>query len=119
MQLADVLDVSADELLRPSPKRSSPVQACSQGDALYRAFTRPVESNGVAVDVNVLRRKVLDAWSIWQTSATRYSQLSPELPALVTEVERALRSHRTDSTPAERKETHTPARRLDCGGSPG
>lgn len=104
MQLAEVLDVSADELLRPSPKRSSPVQASPQGDALYRAFTRPAASDGVAVDVKVLRRKVLDAWSTWQTSATRYSQLSPKLPALVTEVERALRSRRTDSSPAERKE---------------
>ncbi|GGU47116.1 helix-turn-helix domain-containing protein [Lentzea flava] len=90
-QLADVLGVSADELLHSSTKRKASARSDSAGDALYRAFTRPLGSDGAAVDVKVLRRNVLSAWQTWQTSATRYSQLAPELPELVIQTERALR----------------------------
>jgi hypothetical protein len=102
-QLADVLGVSTDELLYSSTKREASIRSDSAGDALYRAFTRPLGSDGAAVDVKVLRRNVLSAWKTWQTSATRYSRLAPELPALVIETERALRGG-ADVSAAERRE---------------
>lgn len=102
-QLADVLGVSADELLHSSTKRETSARPDSAGDALYRAFTRPLGSDGAAVDVKVLRRNVLSAWQIWQTSATRYSRLTPELPALVIDAEQALRGD-ADVSAAERRE---------------
>lgn len=102
-QLAEVLNVSADELLSSSSKREAPTRPRPAGDALYRALTRPLASDVAAVDVKTLRRNVLDAWKTWQTSATRYSQLAPELPALVVDTEQALRSGANGSA-ADRRE---------------
>ncbi len=85
-QLAEVLNVSADELLSSTAKREVSTRSGSAGDALYRAFTRPlVSDSGAVIDVKALRCSVLLAWETWQTSATRYSKLAPELPALVVE----------------------------------
>lgn len=102
-QLAEVLNVSADELLSSSSKREAPTRPRPAGDALYRALTRPLASDVAAVDVKTLRRNVLDAWKTWQTSATRYSQLAPELPALVADTEHALRSG-VNGSAADRRE---------------
>jgi hypothetical protein len=43
--LADVLGVSADELLHSSTKREASARPGPKGDALYRAFTRPLRSD--------------------------------------------------------------------------
>lgn len=103
-QLAEVLNVSADELLNSTAKREVSTRSGSAGDALHRAFTRPLASDGRAViDVKALRCNVFSAWETWQTSATRYSQLTPELPALVVETERSLRSG-GDVSAADRRE---------------
>lgn len=102
-QLAEVLNVSADELLSSTSTRKTSTRPEPAGDALYRAFTRPVASDAVAIDLKALRRNVLDAWQTWQTSATRYSQLAPELPALVTEAEQALRDHANGSAADQRE----------------
>ncbi|MCP2247695.1 helix-turn-helix domain-containing protein [Lentzea aerocolonigenes] len=102
-QLAEVLNVSADELLSSSSKREAPTRPRPAGDALYRALTSPLASDVAAVDVRTLRRNVLDAWKTWQTSAMRYSQLAPELPALVVDTEQALRSGANGSA-ADRRE---------------
>ncbi|MFC3891626.1 helix-turn-helix domain-containing protein [Lentzea rhizosphaerae] len=103
-QLADVLNVSADELLSSTVKRETPARSGSAGDALYRAFTRPLVSDGGAnFDAKALRCNILSAWETWQTSATRYSQLTLELPALVVEAEQALRGGGNLSA-AERRE---------------
>lgn len=103
-QLAEVLNVSADELLRSTSKRDDTARPSTAGEALYRAFTRPsTPSDGAAVDLKTLRCNVLSAWETWQTSATRYSELTPELPALVVETEQALRGG-GDLSAAERRE---------------
>ncbi|MEU3649431.1 helix-turn-helix transcriptional regulator [Lentzea sp. NPDC034063] len=102
-QLAEVLNVSADELLSSSPKRGASTRPGAAGDALYRAFTRPLPPDAVAFDVKALQRNIFGAWQTWQTSATRYSELTPDLPALVVETEQALRNT-ANSSAADRRE---------------
>ncbi|WP_394615249.1 helix-turn-helix domain-containing protein [Lentzea sp. JNUCC 0626] len=102
-QLAEVLHVSADELLSSSPKRGASTRPGAAGDALYRAFTRPLPPDAAAVDLKALQHNIFGAWQTWQTSATRYSELTPDLPALVVETEQALRSA-ANSSAADRRE---------------
>lgn len=103
-QLAEVLNVSADELLSSTARRENTARPSAAGEALYRASTRPLTpGDGTAVDLKALRCNVLSAWETWQTSATRYSELTPELPALVAETEQALRGG-GDLSAAERRE---------------
>lgn len=91
-QLAEVLGVSAGELLGDSPAREPQRTKASAGEAIYRALINPMPANGAALDVAELRRRVLDAWQTWQTSPRRYSQLTTRLPGLIADVESATRS---------------------------
>ncbi|MEV6648680.1 helix-turn-helix transcriptional regulator [Amycolatopsis sp. NPDC051371] len=88
-QLAEVLRVEPGDLLsnRPAPKarRTSSVTA----DAIYRAMTAPAAVR--PSPVRELGRRVCEAWSAWQTSGHRYSELTTDLPELIAATEATIR----------------------------
>lgn len=52
-----------------------------------------------------LRERVEQAWEMWQSSPTRYTEAAAILPALIGDVEHAVRIHRRGTDPAARRET--------------
>jgi transcriptional regulator with XRE-family HTH domain len=52
-----------------------------------------------------LRERVEDAWRIWQTSPTRFTDAEGLLPALISDVEHAVRARRIGSDVRARRET--------------
>ncbi|MCZ1012286.1 helix-turn-helix domain-containing protein [Streptomyces lydicus] len=52
----------------------------------------------------ILRERVEGAWRTWQTSPERYTDIEPILPALVTDVEHAVRGYRVGSDGAARRD---------------
>jgi transcriptional regulator with XRE-family HTH domain len=57
-----------------------------------------------AVEPADLRVRVEDAWRIWQTSKTRFTEAEPLLPDLIADVEHADRAHRSGRDPQARRE---------------
>ncbi|MDF2270283.1 helix-turn-helix transcriptional regulator [Streptomyces coacervatus] len=55
-------------------------------------------------DAAELRERVGEAWGIWQSSRTRFTEAAEILPDLITEVELAVRAHRTGNDAAARRE---------------
>ncbi|MEV5941069.1 helix-turn-helix domain-containing protein [Streptomyces sp. NPDC051994] len=51
-----------------------------------------------------LRERVEQAWRIWQSSAARFTDIGAVLPALIEDVEHAVRVHRAGNDPAARRE---------------
>ncbi|MGH3931389.1 MAG: helix-turn-helix domain-containing protein [Pseudonocardiaceae bacterium] len=94
-KLAEVLRVPLAELFPPHPTPRPPRQACAAGDAIYHALTNPRTEIKVATSPADLRRDVVSAWEIWQTSPYRYSLLTNRLPLLVERAEAALRASAT------------------------
>lgn len=91
-QLADVLGVSAGELLGGQPTRDIARVKSAAGDAIYQALTSPIPACEDPPELPILRRRVHDAWATWQTSPRRYSQLTTRLPALIADTEWAVRA---------------------------
>ncbi|PJN00236.1 transcriptional regulator [Streptomyces sp. CB01201] len=60
--------------------------------------------SGEPVESAVLRERVERAWRIWQTSTTRFTGIAVVLPALIVDVEHAVRVHRDGSDPAARRD---------------
>lgn len=52
-----------------------------------------------------LRDRVENLWRIWQTSPARFTEAEVLLPALIGDVETAVRAHRYGNDPIERRET--------------
>ena len=90
-QLAVVLKVSIGELLGGQPEREAKHSKAAASDAIYRALTSPIMTNDEPPNLRKLRRGVQEAWRIWQTSPYRYSQLTQQLPALIIDIEAAVR----------------------------
>ncbi|WP_370939299.1 helix-turn-helix domain-containing protein [Amycolatopsis sp. cg13] len=88
-QLSEVLRVEPGDLLsnRPasSPERTSSITA----DAIYHAMTAPAAVN--PAPIGELGRQVHEAWSAWQTSGHRYSELTTDLPELIAATEATIR----------------------------
>lgn len=90
-QLADVLRVSPGELLGSHAAAENTRIKTAAGDAIYRALTSPPPLADRPPAMPALRRRVNEAWSTWQTSPHRYSQLTERLPALIADTEHAVR----------------------------
>lgn len=100
VQLAAVLRAPLGNLVgEPTPqiKRTRP---SPYGDILYRALTQPTATYDPP-PVADLCRQVDAAWRTWQTSPHRYSQVTTQLPGLITGVTVAERQHQ-----AERRAAH-------------
>lgn len=91
VQLAEVLGVSAGELIDQQHHRDARQCKTATGDAICRALTAPTAVAGEPLSAPELRRRVHTAWETWQTSPYRYRKLSVQLPMLITDTERALR----------------------------
>lgn len=102
-QLAQVLGVSVGELLGEQPTRDTVRVKSAAGDTICQALTGPLSHCAEPPPFPVLRRHVHDAWSIWQTSPHRYSQLIVRLPGLIADTEHAVRTvSASDQTDAQR-----------------
>lgn len=89
--LADVLGVTAGELLGGLPNPGPPPAKGSAGDAIYQALTSRSLIEDDPAPLPILRRRVHDAWATWQSSPQRYTKVTMLLPDLIADVERALR----------------------------
>ena len=68
------------------------------GDRLWRALTRSVDMSVEPVALGQLVERVGQAWRIWQSSPTRYTQVGMVLDELVPDVERAVAAATGTST---------------------
>lgn len=92
MALADALGVTVNDLLHGADDRPGQPTQPASGDDLHRALTVPQVPDSPA-DLDHLGQQVRAAWSTWQTSPTRYSELDAELPALIVQAEHAITRH--------------------------
>jgi transcriptional regulator with XRE-family HTH domain len=96
-QLAEVLRVPVGELLGGEPEREPQRGKAAAGEAIYQALTNALSANdGGPPDLPKLRRRVLNAWEAWQSSPRRYSHLTAQLPALIADIEVAVRTGPVD-----------------------
>jgi len=91
-RLAEVLGVSVAELLTPEPAKSQP-ESTTAGAAIFRAMTIPAPSRPEPPPLSELHERIGHAWQAWQTSPRRYSQLTDQLPQLITDTELVVRAH--------------------------
>jgi transcriptional regulator with XRE-family HTH domain len=102
-QLANVLGVSAGELLGCQRTHDTARMKSAAGDAIYKALTGLLPPCDEPLALPVLRQRVHDAWLTWQTSRHRYSELTDRLPALTIDTEHAVRAAgRPDNASAAR-----------------
>lgn len=91
--LARALDRSPAALVNDSAgPRSAPAHPRAAGEDLQRAMTLPAPVSEDPMPLADLRCQIDEAWNLWQSSPTRYSQVGNVLGQLITEVERALRA---------------------------
>lgn len=101
-RFSKILGVRVSELLGESAtehdERVHPV-----GYAVQRALMSYSGADG-SPDLVSLRGRVDAAWSIWQGSAHRYTEVSEVLPGLITDVQAAQRGMAHGSSSSERRE---------------
>lgn len=96
-RFAKILDVNVSVLLGEPESRQEPVSHPA-GAAVQRALTTYADADGPA-DLAALRSRVDAAWTIWQGSPRRYTEITGLLPDLVTGVQAAQRGAARASTP--------------------
>ncbi|MFM9499849.1 helix-turn-helix domain-containing protein [Streptomyces galilaeus] len=103
-RLAAELGVPVAALFTEAPA-DEPAAPVSTAPAIARAlmgYAPP--ASAAALSPAQLRERVESAWCIWQSSKTRFTEIADVLPALITDVERAARVHRSGGDPAPRRE---------------
>ncbi|WP_103343820.1 helix-turn-helix domain-containing protein [Amycolatopsis sp. CA-126428] len=88
-QLAEVLRIKPGDLLSAEPIAAPRRASNAAGDAIYRAMTAPTTAGPARV--SDLGRQVCEAWSTWQTSGHRYSELTTDLPELIATTDATVR----------------------------
>jgi transcriptional regulator with XRE-family HTH domain len=96
-RFAKILGVRVSELLGESATEHDDV-VHPAGSAVQRALMTYQDADGHA-DLVSLRERVDAAWTIWQGSPRRYTEISELLPDLVTDVQAAQRGLARASTP--------------------
>lgn len=102
---ASELDVPIAALLSDSPG-PEPVPTDRTAPDVARAlmgYRRPPISTPVVPPAD-LRERVEQAWRTWQTSKERFTEAEATFPALIEDVEHALRAHRPGTDPAVRRD---------------
>ncbi|MCI2422145.1 helix-turn-helix domain-containing protein [Saccharopolyspora sp. K220] len=94
--IADALDVPPASLINTQSQEVVPRQSRAAGEELHRAMTLRPAAEGEPLPLADLRNQINEAWRLWQSSPTRYSQVSGLLGNLIVEVERSL--HTADAT---------------------
>ncbi|MFI8872528.1 helix-turn-helix domain-containing protein [Streptomyces sp. NPDC055243] len=103
-RVAAELGVTMAALLSDDPVPEA-VPAITAAPSVARALmgcTTPRSNQ--PVDPADLRARVEDAWRIWQTSKTRFTEAEPLLPALIADIEHADRVYRTSTNQQARRE---------------
>jgi transcriptional regulator with XRE-family HTH domain len=104
-RFAKILGVRVSELLgEPAAEHNEAIMPA--GNALQRALIAHTEEPGadLPVDLAGLRARVEAAWDIWQGRPRRFTEQSPVLPALITDVQAAQRVLESSGTDRERRE---------------
>ncbi|MFE2971559.1 helix-turn-helix domain-containing protein [Streptomyces sp. NPDC059340] len=103
-RLAAELGVPVAALFTETPA-DEPAAPVSTAPAIARALMRYAPPASAAVlSPAQLRERVESAWRTWQSSKTRFTEIADVLPALITDVEHAVRAHRSGGDPAPRRE---------------
>ncbi|MEJ8654691.1 helix-turn-helix transcriptional regulator [Streptomyces sp. MS1.AVA.3] len=103
-RIAAELGVPISALLtEESPEQGGPPLTTAPDVARALMVYAPSRPSDV-VPPAVLRERVEEAWRTWQTSPERYTDIEPVLPALVTDVEHAVRACRVGSDGAARRD---------------
>ncbi|MEV0702681.1 helix-turn-helix transcriptional regulator [Saccharopolyspora sp. NPDC050389] len=92
LALGRALDLPPAALIDDSSHEIAPPHQRAAGEDLHRAMTLPVSADEEPMPLADLRAQINEAWLVWQSSPTRYSQVSGLLSQLIVEVERALRA---------------------------
>ncbi|MCC9707360.1 helix-turn-helix domain-containing protein [Streptomyces sp. MNU76] len=103
-RLAAELGVPVAALFTEAPA-DEPAAPVSTAPAIARAlmgYTAP--ASAAVLSPAQLRERVESAWRTWQSSKTRFTEIADVLPALITDVEHAVRAHRGGGDPAPRRE---------------
>ncbi|SDH93713.1 Helix-turn-helix domain-containing protein [Actinokineospora alba] len=102
-QLATALGVSVGELVEGQPARAPARAKSAAGDALYRALTSPPIDEHAPPALPQLSRDIAAAWTTWQTSPRRYTQVAAVLPRLIADTEQGLRQSGSDTARASQR----------------
>lgn len=93
LALAHALDRSPAVLINDAVgPRGTPALPPTGGDGLHRAMILPAPVSEEPMPLVDLRCQIDEAWNLWQSSPTRYSQVGNLLSSLITETESALRA---------------------------
>jgi transcriptional regulator with XRE-family HTH domain len=102
-QMAEVLRVEPGDLLSNRPAAPTRRASSVTADAIYRAMIAPAAVG--PAPVSELGSQVCEAWSAWQTSAHRYSELTTDLPELIAATEATIRG----ASGTEQRQAHAVA----------
>lgn len=100
-----ILNVPVASLLGEPPLESNGRQRLD-ASAAYRALTAHDPGSAEAGDLEALRGRVNAAWTTWQTSPRRYTEISPGLPDLIADVRAAARATNAGTDAGSRREAH-------------
>ncbi len=95
-RLARILKVPTSALFGEAPAGDA-TPGHPMSTAIHTALAAGALSDGATPDLLSLRARVDAAWSTWQESSHRYSQLGPLLPTLIVETEAATRAQRASN----------------------
>ncbi|MEU4090382.1 helix-turn-helix domain-containing protein [Streptomyces aureus] len=103
-RLAAELGVPAAALFTEAPadEPAAPVGTAPAIARTLMGYAAP--ANAAVLAPAQLRERVESAWRTWQSSKTRFTEIADVLPALITDVEHAVRAHRGGDDPAPRRE---------------
>ncbi|MFF4257934.1 helix-turn-helix domain-containing protein [Streptomyces sp. NPDC001663] len=103
-RLASELGVPVAALLAEEPVEHRPAPLTAAPTVARALMGCGMERDEAPLGTAELRERVNQAWRIWQSSRTRFSEAADILPDLIYDVEVAVRFHRTGSDAAERRE---------------
>lgn len=107
---ADLLQRIASELgvpvaaLLDDTTMASPPPVSAEPDVARALMGFGPPRSSTPADPTDLRERVEHAWRIWQSSGQRFTDAAAVLPALIGDVEHAVRAHRSDNDPGRRRE---------------
>lgn len=105
LALARELGVPISQLLdADAPNEQATTTPTAPDVAAVLLGYRPTQPATEPTDPATLRSRVEDAWRMWQTSPTRYTDAATTLPNLIADTDSAVRTHRTDTDPRARRD---------------
>ncbi|MEU3983636.1 helix-turn-helix transcriptional regulator [Streptomyces sp. NPDC026672] len=103
-RIAAELDVPVASLLSDEPPPKAPPSMTTTPDIARALMGYGSPREDVAAGPTELRDRVEEAWRTWQTSEERFTEIETVLPALIEDMERSVRAHRTSSDATARRD---------------